>query len=206
MKIICIGRNYAEHAHELGNSVPDEMLFFLKPDTAFHNQAIFYLPQFLGAIHHEIELVVKINKTGKNIEQQFAHNYYNELTVGIDFTARDLQEKLRKQGYPWEKAKAFDHSAVVGKFVEKDQFLRQDKSMSDLNFHLLKNKNKVQHGFTKDMIYTVDQIIAEVSKYFTLKIGDLIFTGTPSGVAAINIGDTLEGFLMDQPLFALQIK
>ena len=203
MKIICIGRNYAEHAKELSNAVPEEPVFFLKPDTAItkSNQP-FYYPDFSKDIHHEIELVVKINRTGKNIEEKFAHKYYNEITLGIDFTARDLQKKCKEKGLPWEKAKAFDGAAPVGNFVSKRAF----EDLRDLNFHLNINENTVQKGNTGDMIFSIDAIIAYISKFITLKNGDLIFTGTPAGVGPVKQGDLLECFLEEDKLLKFSIK
>ena len=203
MKIICIGRNYAEHAKELNNAVPEEPVFFLKPDTAIskNNQPFFY-PDFSNDIHHEIEMVIKINRLGKNIEEKFAHKYYNEITLGIDFTARDLQQKCKEKGLPWEKAKAFDGSAPLGNFVSKTSF----ENLNDLNFHLNVNGNTVQKGNTANMIFSVDAVIAYVSKYITLKNGDLIFTGTPAGVGPVKQGDLLECYLEEDKLLKFSIK
>ncbi|MDO4727729.1 MAG: fumarylacetoacetate hydrolase family protein [Bacteroidota bacterium] len=201
MKIICIGRNYAEHISELQNEKPSEPVVFLKPDTALHKENEFYIPDFSEDVHHEIEVVVKIAKVGKYIDSRFAHKYYNEVSLGIDFTARDLQQKLKAQGLPWEKAKAFDSSAFVGEFVNKDNI-----DLTNVNFELHKNNVVQQKGNTADMLWNIDQIIAYVSKYFTLKVGDLIFTGTPQGVSRINTGDLLEGFLEQEKLFQLKIK
>ena len=204
MKIICIGRNYVDHAHELGNAVPEEPVFFLKPDTALLlKNTPFFLPDFSNEVHHEIELVIKICRLGKNIEPRFASKYYQEFTLGIDFTARDIQNQLKAKGLPWEKAKAFDGSAFVGQRwlkVEDHNDLRQ------INFSLKKNKQLIQSGNTKDMLFGVDEIIANVSKYMTLKIGDLIFTGTPAGVGSVMIGDVLEGQLGNEKVFELKIK
>lgn len=203
MKIICIGRNYADHAKELNNDVPTSPVLFLKPETAILlKKQPFFIPDFTKDVHHEIEVVVKINKLGKHIEAKFAHKYYNEITVGIDFTARDVQSELKKAGLPWERAKAFDGSAMVGKFVEKSKF----KDIQNIDFKLIKNTQTVQEGNTKNMLFTIDKIIEEASKYFTLKIGDLIFTGTPAGVGPVKANDQLEGFLGDEKLFSLNVK
>lgn len=203
MKIICIGRNYIEHAKELDNPVPAEPVFFLKPDSALllRNRP-FYLPDFSNEIHHEVELVVKINRLGKNIEKKFANRYYNEISLGIDFTARDLQQKCKEQGKPWEIAKGFDNSAPLGEFLRLNQF----PSINDLNFHLEINGKTVQNGNTKEMIFSVDDIIAYVSKFMTLKMGDLIFTGTPTGVGPVSIDDHLTAYLEDQKLLDFQVK
>ncbi|MEZ7513740.1 fumarylacetoacetate hydrolase family protein [Flavobacterium frigidarium] len=203
MKIICIGRNYTEHIAELKNERPTEPVVFMKPDSAILlKQHPFVIPEFSSDIHHEIEIVVKINKVGKYIEPKFAHKYYEEITVGIDFTARDLQSKLKEKGLPWEKAKAFDGSAVVGDFLDKSQF----SSLENLTFELTNNDKTVQKGNSSFMLWQIDELIAYVSQYFTLKIGDLIFTGTPAGVAAVAEDDVLEGFLEGQKLFRIQVK
>lgn len=203
MKIICIGRNYSAHAVELNNEIPKEPILFLKPDTSIvQKKQAFYIPEFSKEIHHEIELVVRIDKVGKNIEPQFAHKYYSQITVGIDFTARDLQQALKSEGLPWEKAKGFDGSAVVGEFIDKKQF----KDLQDLNFSLKINNEIVQSGDTSQMIFAIDELISNVSKYFTLKVGDLIYTGTPKGVGPIKAGDVLEGFLENESLFKLDIR
>jgi 2-keto-4-pentenoate hydratase/2-oxohepta-3-ene-1,7-dioic acid hydratase in catechol pathway len=203
MKIICIGRNYTEHIAELKNERPTEPVVFMKPDSAILlKQHPFVIPEFSSDIHHEIEIVVKINKVGKYIEPKFAHKYYEEITVGIDFTARDLQSKLKEKGLPWEKAKAFDGSAVVGDFLDKSQF----SSLENLTFELTNNNKTVQKGNSSFMLWQIDELIAYVSQYFTLKIGDLIFTGTPAGVAAVAEDDVLEGFLEGQKLFRIQVK
>ncbi|WP_026708180.1 fumarylacetoacetate hydrolase family protein [Flavobacterium frigidarium] len=203
MKIICIGRNYTEHIAELKNERPTEPVVFMKPDSAILlKQHPFVIPEFSSDIHHEIEIVVKINKVGKYIEPKFAHRYYEEITVGIDFTARDLQSNLKEKGLPWEKAKAFDGSAVVGEFLDKSQF----SSLENLTFELTNNNKTVQKGNSSFMLWQIDELIAYVSQYFTLKIGDLIFTGTPAGVAAVAEDDVLEGFLEGQKLFRIQVK
>lgn len=204
MKIICIGRNFAEHAEELGNDKPSAPVIFLKPDTALlRNNDPFFLPDFSKEIHHEIELVIKITRLGKNIQPKFAHKYYDEIGLGIDFTARDVQFELREKGLPWEKAKAFDSSAAVSKkFISKSEL----GDLNKLNFHLKKNGEKVQIGNTNQMIFSIEEIICYVSKYFTLKIGDLIYTGTPSGVGKVEINDELSGYLEDCKLFDFKIK
>ena len=199
MKIICIGRNYAAHAKELNNPLPTELVFFLKPSTALAKTDHLYFPEFLKEIHHEIELVLKISKTGKNISPQEAPNYYQSITVGLDFTARNLQETLKAKGLPWEKAKAFDNSAAVGHFVP------MPLEAKNIPFSLIKNASIVQQGNSKDMIFSLPQIIEEVSKYITLEVGDLIFTGTPSGVGAVQKGDRLEGFLQEERLLKIAI-
>lgn len=202
MKIICIGRNYVEHISELENERPEEPVIFLKPDTAvLGKNTDFYIPAFSDDVHHEIELVVKIDKVGKYIDAKFAHKYYSEITVGIDFTARDLQKKLKDKGLPWETAKAFDGSAVVGTFIPV-----ADLNVDNLNFELLKNGTSQQKGNTQQMLWKVNELIAYVSQYFTLKKGDLIFTGTPSGVSKVNAHDTLEGQLEGQSLFKITVK
>lgn len=203
MKIICIGRNYASHIKELNNERPDEPVIFLKPDTAvLPKQFPFVIPEFSDDVHHEVEVLVKISKVGKYIDSKFAHKYYDEIGLGIDFTARDLQAKLKEKGLPWEKAKAFDGSAVVGDFVSKTEFA----SLQDINFELINNNLTVQKGNTANMLWHIDEIIAYVSQYFTLKTGDIIFTGTPEGVARVNPGDLLEGHLEGKKLFSIQVK
>ena len=203
MKIICIGRNYTNHIAELQNERPTEPDVFMKPDSAvLLKQHPFVLPEFSNEVHHEIELIVKINKVGKYIEPKFAHKYYDEISVGIDFTARDLQDQLKAKGLPWEKAKAFDGSAVIGEFVSKEQF----SSLDDVNFELLKNGEIAQKGNSSLMLWKIDELVAYVSQFFTLKIGDIIFTGTPEGVAAVQPNDILEGYLEGQQLFRIQVK
>lgn len=202
MKIICVGRNYRDHALELNNDVPTEPVIFLKPDSALLlNNKPFFIPEFTNDVHHEVELVVRINKLGRHIEPKFAHTYYNEIALGIDFTARDLQSTLKKKGLPWELAKAFDQSALLSSFVPLG-----NRNIQDLHFTLHKNGQPVQNGHTADMLFPVDEIIAFVSKYFTLKIGDLIYTGTPAGVGPVAIGDRLTGFLEGEELFFCNIK
>ena len=203
MKIICIGRNYANHIEELKNERPTEPVVFMKPDSAILlKQHPFVIPEFSEDIHHEIELIVKISKVGKYIEPKFAHKYYDEISVGIDFTARDLQEKLKQKGLPWEKAKAFDGSAVIGEFLPKNQF----SSLENITFELTNNNKTVQMGNSSFMLWKIDELISYVSQFFTLKIGDIIFTGTPEGVAAVKPDDVLEGFLEGQQLFRIQVK
>jgi 2-keto-4-pentenoate hydratase/2-oxohepta-3-ene-1,7-dioic acid hydratase in catechol pathway len=203
MKIICIGRNYANHIEELKNERPSEPVVFMKPDSAvLLKQHPFVIPEFSGDIHHEIELIVKISKVGKYIEPKFAHKYYDEISVGIDFTARDLQAKLKAKGLPWEKAKAFDGSAVIGEFLPKSQFV----SLENVNFELKNNNVAVQTGNSSMMLWSIDELVSYVSQFFTLKIGDIIFTGTPEGVAAVKPDDVLEGFLEGQKLFRIQVK
>lgn len=202
MKIICIGRNYSEHIKELNNETPDEPVIFIKPDSALlRNNAPFFIPDFSNEIHHEVELVIKINKLGKHIPVQFAKHYYTEIGLGIDFTARDLQSNLKGKGLPWEKAKGFDHSAVISKFIPSQNF-----NLEDLSFSLVKNGSLVQAGNTKQMIHNIDEIIAHVSQYFTLKIGDYIFTGTPAGVGKVNTNDHLIGKIEDQVMFDFRVK
>jgi 2-keto-4-pentenoate hydratase/2-oxohepta-3-ene-1,7-dioic acid hydratase in catechol pathway len=203
MKIICIGRNYANHIEELKNERPSEPVVFMKPDSAvLLKQHPFVIPEFSEDIHHEIELIVKINKVGKYIEPKFAHKYYDEISVGIDFTARDLQAKLKEKGLPWEKAKAFDGSAVIGEFLPKNQFV----SLENITFELTNNNVTMQKGNSNLMLWNIDELVSYVSQYFTLKIGDIIFTGTPEGVAAVKTDDVLEGFLEGQKLFRIQVK
>ena len=203
MKIICIGRNYTKHIEELQNERPDEPVVFMKPDSAvLLKQHPFVIPEFSEDIHHELEIIVKINKVGKYIDDKFAHKYYDEIGVGIDFTARDLQQKLKDKGLPWEKAKAFDGSAVIGDFMQKSAF----NSLENLTFELTNNGVTVQKGNTDFMLWKIDELIAYVSQYFTLKIGDIIFTGTPEGVAAVRPDDILEGFLEGNKLFRIQVK
>ena len=203
MKIICIGRNYVNHIAELNNERPAAPIVFLKPDSAILlKQHPFVIPEFSEVIHHEIELIVKITKVGKYIDAKFAGNYYDEIGLGIDFTARDLQQSLKEKGLPLEKAKAFDGSAVIGDFLPKSQF----ESLDNLNFELKNNETVVQAGNSSNMLWNIDELIADVSKYFTLKIGDILFTGTPAGVAAVKPNDVLEGYLEGNKLFRIQVK
>ena len=204
MKIICIGRNYAKHAEELNNPIPEEPVVFLKPDTALLlKKHPFFIPEHSNDVHHEIEVVVKINRLGKHIEPRFAHKYYNVIGLGIDFTARDVQAKCKEKGLPWEKAKAFDGSAAVSRFFSLDTL---EKEISDVNFHLDINGKTVQTGHTANMLFSVDEIISHVSKYFTLKTGDLIFTGTPAGVGRVEREDLLELFLENERVFYFNVK
>ncbi len=204
MKIICIGRNYVEHAQELNNEVPETPLFFMKPETAILRPGNdFFYPDFSKSIHYEAELVVRINKVGRHIQESFAHKYYNEIGLGIDFTARDLQSQLKAKGHPWEAAKAFDHSAAIGHFAHKDSVIQADGSIP---FSLKINDEVRQQSTSKLMIFSIDHIIAYVSRFVTLKIGDLIFTGTPKGVGEIEIGDHLQGFIGEQPFFDFYIR
>ena len=204
MKIICIGRNYADHARELGNQVPTEPVVFLKPQSAIlSHKHPFYIPEWTEEVHHEIELVVKIDRLGKTISEAHASRYYSEVGLGIDFTARDVQSRLKERGHPWERAKAFDGSAVVGGFVSLEQL---GKDIQSLQFSLTNHDEVVQEGNTSDMLFSVDRLISEVSKFMTLKVGDLLFTGTPSGVAAVKSGDRLVGQLEGHDLFAVNIK
>jgi len=203
MKVICIGRNYTDHIKELANEKPTEPVVFLKPDTAILlKKQPFFIPDFSDDVHYEVEVLVKIDRIGKYIDSKFSHKYYNQIGLGIDFTARDLQAKLKSKGLPWEKAKSFDGAAVVGNWVDKTKF----ESMDTLNFHLEKNGEKVQIGNTANMLWKIDEIIAYVSQYFTLKIGDIIFTGTPSGVGRVTANDNLEGFLEEEKLFSIRVK
>lgn len=203
MKIICIGRNYVKHIEELQNDRPDEPVVFLKPDSAILlKQHPFVIPEFSDDVHHEVEILVKINKVGKYIEPKFAHNYYDEIGLGIDFTARDLQAKLKEKGLPWEKAKAFDGSAVIGDFYPKKDY----DSLENMEFKLVKNGEIVQLGNTSHMLWKIDELIAHVSQFFTLKKGDIIFTGTPEGVSAVKPNDILEGFIEDKKSFRIQVK
>lgn len=202
MKIICIGRNYAEHAKELGNEIPENPVIFMKPDTAVLKKGSdFYIPEFSEDIHYELEVVLKISKGGKYIQEEKAGNYFEEIALGIDFTARDLQSKLKEKGLPWELAKGFDGSAVISDFYKKE-----DYDLKNLQFSLLKNKEEVQNGNTSLMLFSPEKIIAFVSKYFTLKTGDLIFTGTPKGVGKVAENDILEAYLEDKKVLDLRIQ
>ena len=202
MKFICVGRNYGEHAKELGNDVPEEPVIFLKPDTALLREGHdFYIPSWSNDIHHEIEFVVRIGRPGKFIEPDFAHTYIDAISVGVDFTARDKQQDLKSKGLPWELAKGFDLSAAVGKMQKFEA-----QNLENQPFHLLKNKEQVQNGNTAQMIFPVNQIISFVSRYFTLKIGDCIFTGTPAGVGPVKPGDVLQGYLGETELLHIKVK
>lgn len=203
MKIICIGRNYAGHAKELNNKAPEQPVFFMKPDSALLlKNKPFFIPEFSKEIHHEVELVVKINRLGKHIEKKFANRYYDEIGLGIDFTARDIQNQCKEKGLPWEIAKAFDNSAALGNFINVGQLT--DKSA--INFELTKNNKLVQKGVSSSMLFSIDEIIAYISKFVTLKIGDLIYTGTPAGVGPVAIGDRLIGKLEGEVMFDFKVK
>lgn len=202
MKIICIGRNYAEHAKELGNEIPENPVIFMKPDTAVLKKGSdFYLPEFSTDVHYELEVVLKISKGGKYIQEENAHKHYEEIALGIDFTARDLQNRLKEKGLPWELAKAFDGSAVLSDFYKKENF-----DLKKLHFQLKKNKELVQDGNTSLMMFSPDQIISFVSEYFTLRVGDLIFTGTPKGVGKVEENDELEMYLEGEKILKLRIQ
>ena len=203
MKIICIGRNYVNHAKELGNSPPSEPIFFLKPDTAISSKGHpFFIPDFTSNVHYEVELVIKINRLGKHIEEDFAHKYYQEIGLGIDFTARDIQEEVKAKGLPWEKAKGFDGSAVISRsFIPKEEL-----DLNKIDFTLEKNGDTVQVGNSKDMLFNFDKIIAYISQFYTLKIGDLIYTGTPAGVGQVNNGDIIKGFIGTQKMFEVKVR
>ena len=203
MKIICIGRNYARHVEELKNERPDEPVIFMKPDTAVvQKQFPFVIPEFTDDVHHEVEVLVKISRVGKYIDAKFAHKYYEEIGLGIDFTARDLQSKLKEKGLPWEKAKAFDGSAVIGDFLPKSQFA----TLENISFELHNNGTMAQKGNTQQMLWKIDELVAYASQYFTLRTGDVIFTGTPEGVAKVSTGDVLEGYLENVKMFRIQVK
>lgn len=203
MKIICIGRNYSQHAKELNNEVPEKPVVFLKPETALIiKNAPFYYPDFTHEVHHEVELVVKISKPGKHIKKKFAHTYYNEIGIGIDFTARDIQNECKQKGLPWEIAKAFDGSSPIGTFIQK----RNIPDIQNLSFHLNVNGITIQKGNSGDMIFAIDEIIEYASSFFTFKKGDLIYTGTPHGVGPVKIGDTLEAFIENKKMLEVMIK
>ncbi|MBA5629806.1 fumarylacetoacetate hydrolase family protein [Moheibacter lacus] len=202
MKIICIARNYAEHAKELKNEIPENPVFFLKPDTSvLQKDRDFYIPEFTENLHYEAEIILKISKAGKYIQPEFASKYFEQISLGIDFTARDLQTQLKEKGHPWEIAKAFDNAAVVGEFYPKNDF-----DLENLNFHMTKNQDIVQKGNTNQMIHDFAKIISTASQYFTLKTGDLIFTGTPAGVGQVLENDYLEGYLDDRKVFEVRVK
>lgn len=201
MKIICIGRNYAKHAAELKNEIPSAPVVFMKPPTALLvNEKPFYYPEFTKDLHYELELVIRIAKNGRHVQKEFAHEYYNEVSLGIDFTARDLQDQCKEKSHPWEIAKGFDHSAVLG------EWRPLNKDVQDVKFELLKNGEKVQTGHTANMLFPVDDIIVYVSKFFKLQMGDMIYTGTPEGVGPVAIGDTLEGFLEGEKILHCDVK
>lgn len=203
MKIFCVGRNYVAHAKELGNEVPTEPVIFMKPKSALlQPNAPFYYPEFTNELHYECEIVLRVGKNGKYIQEKHANKYYNAITTGIDFTARDIQDELKKKGLPWEKAKAWDNSAVVGTWIDINPQIQKN----NINFCLYKNKELVQNGNTNLMLFNFDQIVSNISNYFSLNIGDLIFTGTPAGVGECVVGDVLEGFIENDSLFELEIK
>jgi 2-keto-4-pentenoate hydratase/2-oxohepta-3-ene-1,7-dioic acid hydratase in catechol pathway len=203
MKIICVGRNYASHVKELGNTKPSEPVIFMKPKSALlQSHTPFYYPEFTNELHYECELVLRVSKNGKYIQERHASNYYNGITVGIDFTARDIQEELISKGLPWEKAKAFDNSAAVGKFID----ITPEINKKNINFSLYKNKELVQKDNSGSMFFSIDTIVAHISNYFSLNIGDLIFTGTPAGVGECVVGDDLEGFIEKEMLLKLEVK
>ncbi len=203
MKIICVGRNYFDHINELKNEKPDSPILFLKPETSIiQKKQPFFIPDFSNDVQYEVEVLIRINRRGKAISPKFSHKYYDEIGLGIDFTARDLQNKLKKDSLPWEKSKSFDGSALIGNWINK-------KNIDDLNnidFRLTKNGNNVQKGNTSQMLWGIDELISEISKFFTLKIGDIIFTGTPSGVGRVNENDNLVGYINDKECFSIKIK
>lgn len=202
MKIIAVGRNYVEHIQELNNERPDQPVIFSKPETAIlKNNEPFYIPSFSSDIHHEVEIVLKISKIGKNIEEKFANKYYDEIALGVDFTARDVQSKLKEKSLPWDLAKGFDGSAPISNFVSKTDF-----DLTNLNFSMDKNGQRKQTGNTSHMLYSFDYLVSFISRYFTLKTGDMIFTGTPSGVSAVKIGDQLTGRIEDKVMFDFEVK
>ncbi len=203
MKIFCVGRNYADHAKELGNAIPDEPVIFMKPKSALlQAHTPFYYPEFTNELHYECELVLRISKNGKYIQDKFANKYYDAVTVGIDFTARDIQNELKEKGLPWEKAKAWDNSAAVGKWVPTANL----KNKKDIQFKLNKNGEEVQKGSSTQMIHDFDYIVSYISNYFSVNIGDLIFTGTPAGVGELVVGDEIEGFMEEESLLKLEVK
>ncbi|WP_303839227.1 fumarylacetoacetate hydrolase family protein [Apibacter mensalis] len=202
MKFICVGRNYSNHAKELNNEIPKDPVLFIKPDTALARPGDdWYIPEFTENLQHEVEVLIKISKVGKYIQPEFAGNYYSEIGLGIDFTARDLQDRLKEKGLPWEKSKAFDRSALIGNFLSKEKF-----NLDNLNFSLVKNGNIQQKGNTSEMIFSFDYLISYISQYFTLKMGDIIFTGTPSGVSKLSENDFLEGFIENEKFFEIKIR
>ena len=203
MKIICVGRNYTDHIKELENNKPKEPVLFLKPDSSIIlNNKPFFMPDFSQNIHYELELIIKISRLGKHIQEKFSHKYYDFIGLGIDFTARDLQSDLKSKGLPWEKSKAFDGSCFISKWINKSEF----NDVNNLNFNLNKNGKTVQKTNSKLMLWKIDELISYISTFFTLKIGDVIFTGTPAGVGNVSIGDNLEGFIEDNKIFNLNIK
>jgi 2-keto-4-pentenoate hydratase/2-oxohepta-3-ene-1,7-dioic acid hydratase in catechol pathway len=203
MKIFCVGRNYVAHAKELGNDVPDEPVIFMKPKSAMlQPHTPFYYPEFTNELHYECELVIRISKNGKYIQEKYANKYYDAITTGIDFTARDIQNELKAKGLPWEKAKAWDNSAVIGKWIPFSEI----KNRKEINFSLLKNNERVQEGNSNLMIHSFDSIVSYISNFFSVNIGDVIFTGTPAGVGEAVVGDELEGFIEKESLFKLEVK
>ena len=203
MKLICIGRNYTAHIEELENERPKDPVVFIKADSAvLPKEQDFYLPPFSNNVHHEVELLVKITKVGKHIAKEFAHKYYDEVSLGIDFTARDIQDELKSKGLPWEKAKSFDGSEVIGKWVSKSNY----KDLNQLSFSLKKNNEVVQSASSELMLWKIDELISYVSQFFTLKKGDIIFSGTPSGVGKVEAGDVLEGFIENESFFKIGVK
>ncbi|GAC1420517.1 MAG: fumarylacetoacetate hydrolase family protein [Flavisolibacter sp.] len=203
MKIFCVGRNYSEHAKELGNDIPDEPVIFMKPKSALlQAHTPFYYPEFTNELHYECELVLRVSKNGKYIQEKFANKYYDAVTTGIDFTARDIQNELKAKGLPWEKAKAWDNSAAIGKWINFSEL----KNKKEIQFGLYKNKELVQKGNSKDMIYDFDYLVSYISNFFSVNIGDLVFTGTPKGVGEIVVGDEIEGFIGEENIFALEVK
>ena len=203
MKIFCVGRNYSEHAKELGSEVPDEPVIFMKPKSALlQHHTPFYYPEFTNELHYECELVLRVSKNGKYIQEKFASKYYDAITAGIDFTARDLQNQLKEKGLPWEKAKAWDNSAVIGKWIP----LSDIKDRKNINFGLNLNKENVQKGNSKDMLFDFDFLVAHISNYFSINIGDLIFTGTPKGVGEAVVGDEIDAFIESETLLTLDVK
>jgi 2-keto-4-pentenoate hydratase/2-oxohepta-3-ene-1,7-dioic acid hydratase in catechol pathway len=203
MKILAIGQNYVEHNKELNHAHPEEPMVFMMPDTAIlRKNRPFYIPDFSNELHHEVELIVKINRLGKNIAKKFAHRYYAEIGLGVDFTARDIQQKLKERGYPWEISKAFDNAAVIGDFMSVTEI----EDVRNIDFRLDVNGETVQEGNSKDMIFSIDALIAYASRFFTFKIGDILFTGTPSGVGPVKVGDRLEGYIFDRKMFDFKIK
>ena len=203
MKIICVGQNYLNHIKELNSKINKSPILFLKPDSSIiqKNQP-FFIPEFSKEIHYEVEIILKFDKLGKHIDRKFSNKYYNQISLGIDFTARDLQEKLKKSGHPWEKAKSFDNSAVIGDWIDINNF----QDINNINFCLKLNNEVVQSSNSSNMIWKIDDLVTEVSNYFTLKIGDILFTGTPEGVGKVSIGDVLDGFLEEKKVFSIKIK
>jgi 2-keto-4-pentenoate hydratase/2-oxohepta-3-ene-1,7-dioic acid hydratase in catechol pathway len=203
VKIICVGRNYAAHIDEMDNATPTEPVLFLKPDTSvLLKKQPFFIPEFSEDVQHEVELLVRINRIGKHIDQKFAHKYYDEIGLGIDFTARDLQTELKEKGLPWEKAKAFDGAAVIGNFIKKEHF----EDVNTIEFSLKRNEKTVQKGNSMLMMWKIDALIEYISKYFTLKIGDVIFTGTPAGVGRVETNDVLTGYIGETEMFSIKVK